>query len=131
MDAKKAKELTKNTLDNARKKELSEKQARATAKVKRQQREALEVTDFIKGNLDDDVSAAAKAGKSDIWYYKHSFKSCLDEGTLHSSYIDPLTKYLKSKGFIVEYFSDDSELETNDSDYQGYIVSTRSIHISW
>ena len=131
MDAQSAKNLTKSTIDAVRKKELSEKQAIATAKVRRQQREALEVIEYVKKHLEADVTAEAKKGKSELWYNKNDFKSYLDDGTLVSSYITPLTKYLKDKGFKVEYFSDDSELETSDIDYQGYIVSTRSIKISW
>lgn len=131
MDAQSAKNLTKNTLDTARKKELATKQAAATAKVKRQQREALEVIEYVKKHLDADVTIAAKKGKSELWYNKDTFKNYLDVGTLTSTYITPLTKYLKDKGFRVEYFSDDSKLETWDIDYQGYIVSTRSIKISW
>ena len=131
MDAQSAKNLTKNTIDAVRKKELATKQAAATAKVKRQQREALEVIEYVKKHLDADVTTAAKKGKSELWYNKDTFKNYLDVGTLTSTYITPLTKYLKDKGFRVEYFSDDSKLETWDIDYQGYIVSTRSIKISW
>lgn len=131
MDAKSARELVESTLEAARKKKLSEKQAIATAKVKRQQREAIEVIEYVKKHLDANVSTAAKKGASEVWYNKHDFKSYLDEGTLYSSYIMPLTKYLKDKGFKVEYYSYDSELDTSDIDYQGYIVSTRSIKISW
>ena len=131
MDAQKAKALTKSTLDTRRKKELSEKKAKAAAREKRQQREAIEVTEYIKKHLDVDVTSSAKKGKSDIWYHKDDFKNYLDEYTLHSQYIQPLTKYLKDKGFKVEYFSDDSKSETSDIDYLGYIEVTRSIHISW
>lgn len=131
MDAQSAKNITKNALDTICKKELSEKQGMAAAKVTRQQREALEVIEYIKEHLDADVTTEAKKGKSELLYNKDAFKNYLDVGTLTSSYITPLTKYLKDKGFGVKYFSDDYESKTSDIDYQGYVVITRSIKIYW